>query len=402
MNETVSGRIIEGRAVHLRFRTSQENNMQTRTSTLFFTLAALLFILYLSSSLLHLDLYKGWMLMGFFVSMAMAFGQFQVLKGYAFTLIIFAAVSLAMHYPQYFVSVGNFKLSVFITPLMQVLMFGMGTTLTPGDFSLVLKMPRGVFVGIVSQYTIMPFLGWTLATIFSFPPEIAAGIILIGSCPSGLASNVMAYLAKANLALSVTLTAIATLIAPLMTPLLMKLLAGQYVTVNFWSMVYDISKIIIVPIVLGLAFNRLLGNRFKLLNQILPLISMGAIVLIIVIITAAGREYLLVVGPLLIVVALIHNTGGYLLGYWFARLVRMPEQDCRTVALEVGLQNAGLASSLAMSTMGKIGTVGLASAVFAPVMNITGSSLAHWWRRIHLTEKEIVMEEKINLSNKSL
>jgi BASS family bile acid:Na+ symporter len=189
----------------------------------------------------------------------------------------------------------------------------------------------------------------------------------------------MSYLAKANLALSVTLTAIATLMAPLMTPLFMKLLAGQYVSVDFWSMVWDITQIIILPIGAGLIFNHFVSGRFKKLDSIMPVISMFSIAFIIAIITAAGRDNLLVVGPLLILAALLHNVSGYFLGYWFARLARMPEQDCRTVALEVGLQNGGLASSLALS-MGKLATVGLASAVFSPIMNITGSSLALWWR----------------------
>jgi BASS family bile acid:Na+ symporter len=225
----------------------------------------------------------------------------------------------------------------------------------------------------------MPLMGWTLTKVFSFPPEIAAGVILIGSCPSGLASNVMSYLAKANLALSVTLTAIVTLLAPLMTPLFMKLLAGQYVVIDFWSMVWDITKIIILPIGVGLVFNHFVKGKFRILDKVMPVISMASIALIITIITAAGRDDLLVVGPFLILAALVHNMSGYFLGYWSARLMRLREQDCRTVALEVGLQNGGLASSLALS-MGKLATVGLASAVFAPIMNITGSSLALWWR----------------------
>jgi BASS family bile acid:Na+ symporter len=284
-----------------------------------------------------------------------------------------------MYYPQYFLQVGDVKLAKLIMPLMQILMFGMGTALSFKDFEGVLKMPKGVLLGILCQFSIMPLVGWMLTKVFLFPPEISAGVILIGSCPSGLASNVMSYLAKANLALSVTLTAVTTLLAPLMTPLLMKMLAGQYVSVDFWPMVWDITKIIIIPIGVGLIFNHFVKGKFKALDNIMPLISMVSITLIIVLITAAGRDNLLVVGPLLILAALIHNVSGYILGYWSARLLRMKEQDCRTIALEVGLQNGGLASSLALS-MGKVGTVGLASAVFSPIMNITGSSLALWWR----------------------
>jgi bile acid:Na+ symporter, BASS family len=293
--------------------------------------------------------------------------------------MIFAAVSLAMYYPQYFIQIGDFKFSKLIVPLLQLIMFGMGAALSLKDFSAVAQTPKGVVLGILAQYTIMPFVGWGITKLFTFPPEVAAGIILVGSCPSGLASNVMSYLARANLALSVTLTAIATLMAPLMTPFYMNLLAGQYIEVNFWSMVWDITKIIILPIGAGLVFNRVLHGKSKGLDQLMPLISMISIAFIIVIITSAGRDSLLTVGPLLIVATLLHNISGYVLGYWGGRLFRMKERDCRTIAIEVGLQNGGLASGLALA-MGKLTTVGLAAAVFGPMMNITGSSLALWWR----------------------
>jgi bile acid:Na+ symporter, BASS family len=293
--------------------------------------------------------------------------------------MIFAAVSLSMYYPQYFVSVGDFKFSMLIVPLMQILMFGMGTGLSVNDFVGVVKMPRGVIAGVMCHYIIMPVVAFTITRIFHFPDEVSAGIILIGSCPNGLASNVMTYLARANLALSVTLTAISTFIAPFVTPLFMQLLAGQYVEIHFWSMVWDITKIVIIPITAGLIFNRFLHGRFKILDDIMPTISMLSIGLIIVVITAAGRDGLLVVGGYLILAVLIHNVSGYFLGYWSARLLRMQEKDCRTIAIEVGLQNAGLGSGLALA-MGKLATVGLAPAIFAPIMNITGSSLALWWR----------------------
>jgi BASS family bile acid:Na+ symporter len=323
--------------------------------------------------------YAGWLLVLFFAALAMVFKGYELLKGYAFTIMIFAAVSASMYYPQYFIQIGDFKLSRLIIPLMQIIMFGMGTTLSLKDFSGVLKMPKGVVIGLVGQFSIMPFVGWTLTKIFYFPPEIAAGIILIGCCPSGLASNVMSYLARANVALSVTLTALATLVAPIMTPMLMELLAGEYVAIDFWGMVIDITKIIIVPVGLGLVFNHFLHGKFKALDAIMPVISMVGIGLIIVVITSAGRDDLLVVGPLLILACLLHNVTGYTLGFWASKALGMPERDCRTVALEVGLQNAGLGSGLALA-MGKLSTVGLAPAIFSPIMNSTGSTLALWWR----------------------
>jgi len=169
-------------------------------------------------------------------------------------------------------------------------------------------------------------------------------------------------------------------LAPVMTPLLMKLLAGQFIEIAFWSMVWDITKIIIIPLVIGFVINRYLKKVADLLKDYLPFISMAGIAVIITIITAAGQASLLNVGGLLIVAVLMHNLGGYILGYGAARLLGMKEQDCRTVAIEVGLQNGGLASGLA-NQMGKLATVGLAAALFGPIMNITGSVLASWWGR---------------------
>jgi bile acid:Na+ symporter, BASS family len=359
--------------------------MQKSLPKILFALAFLFLAAYIVITLKEQHAYAGWLLMVFFVLVALAFRNFELLKGYSYTIMIFAAVSLAMYYPQYFISVGDFKLSKLIVPLLQIIMFGMGTALSYKDFSRVMQMPKGVLVGVACQYTLMPFVGWGIAKVFAFPPEIAAGIILVGSCPSGLASNVMSYLARANLALSVTLTAVATILAPLMTPFYMQTLAGQYVDIDFWGMMWDICKIVIIPVGVGLVFNHFLHGKFRWLDDAMPLVSMIGIGVIITIITSAGRNDLLVVGPLLILATFLHNGTGYFLGYWLSRLMRMSEQDSRTIALEVGLQNGGLASGLALA-MGKLSTVGLAPAVFGPLMNITGSSLALWWRSRPLPE----------------
>ena len=353
--------------------------MAQGATRIFLALTVIFLVAFVITTFVGLHNYAGLLLVLSFGFLALFFRRYEILKGYAFTIMIFAAVSAAMYYPQHFIQIGDFKLSRLIIPLMQIIMFGMGTTLSLKDFGRVMQMPKGVIVGIVAQYSIMPLTGWALTKIFYFPPEIAAGIILIGSCPSGLASNVMSYLARANVALSVTLTALATLMAPLMTPMLMQLLAGQYVAIDFWGMVVDITKIIIVPVGAGLVFNHFLHGRFKVLDSIMPVLSMLGIGLIIVVITSAGRDSLLVVGPLLILACFMHNAIGYTLGYWASRALRMPERDCRTVALEVGLQNAGLGSGLALA-MGKLSTVGLAPAIFSPIMNSTGSTLALWWR----------------------
>jgi BASS family bile acid:Na+ symporter len=316
----------------------------------------------------------------FFIALAIGFRSYEQFKGFTYTIMIFAAVTTALYYPQYFVEMNGFKLAVLITPLLQLIMFGMGTSMSLDDFVGVVKMPKGVFIGVFSHFLIMPLIGFILAELSGFPPEIAAGIILIGCSPNGMASNVISYLAKANLALSITITAVSTLLAPIMTPLLMKLLAGAFIQIDILDMMWDIIKMVIIPIAFGLLFNKFFSGKFKWLDNAMPLVSMFGIAFIIVIITAAGRESLLTIGPMLILLVLVHNLSGYTLGYWSGRLFKMSERDCRTMAIEVGMQNGGLASGLAKE-MGKMATVGLAPAIFGPLMNVTGSILASWWHR---------------------
>lgn len=418
-------------------------------SLLFFIVFA---ILYLTGKP---ELTGPFLILGF-VGLAIGFRGYNKLKGFSYSLWILAAVTVSMYYPKYFLSIGDFELKLLIVPLLQIIMFGMGSQMSLKDFAGVIKMPKGVIAGVICQFSIMPIIGISLATFFNFPPEIAAGIVLVGSSPSGLASNVMSFLARANLALSVTLTAFATLLSPLMTPFLMKNLAGRMIEVDFWNMMLGIFNMVILPIVAGLIFNifslkkiSLKGKIIQLssyfliivlknfisfqtetheilqfisgigndlfwfmilpiagayifkylaneneewLNKALAFISMLGIGVIITIITAAGRDSLMEVGILLILACLLHNLFGYGLGYSVARFIlRMTEKDCRTIALEVGMQNGGLASGLALQ-MGKVATVGLAPAIFGPMMNITGSSLATWWRNKPTDEED----EKIN------
>ncbi|HUC82490.1 MAG TPA: bile acid:sodium symporter family protein, partial [Flavisolibacter sp.] len=346
--------------------------------TIFYCLAAAFLIAYAITTMSSLPEYAGWLLALFFLSLSIAVRGNKVLRGLSYTIIILGAVSFAMYYPQYFKNIGGLKLSALIVPLLQIIMFGMGTELSLKDFAQVLRMPKGIMVGIVGHYTIMPLVGFGVAHLFNFPSEIAAGIILVGCCPSGLASNVMSYLARANLALSVAVTTMSTLLAPFLTPLLMRLLGGSYVEIHFLDMMWDITKIVILPITAGLGFHYLVRGRFDWLDKALPFVSMVGIALIIIVITAAGRDNLLKVGGLLVLATFIHNVAGYFFGYWSGRVLKFSERDCRTIALEVGMQNAGLASGLAL-TMGKLATAGLAPAIFGPMMNVTGSFLASWW-----------------------
>jgi BASS family bile acid:Na+ symporter len=303
----------------------------------------------------------------------------ESLKGFSFTLWIIAAVVLTLQFPGPFIGYGDIKFKILIIPLLQLLMFGMGSTMEVSDFQEVLRSPKAVALGVFFHFSIMPLVGWSITKIFTFPPEISAGIILVACMPCGLASNVMSYLAKANVALSLTLTSVATFIAPVLTPLLMKNLAGQLIEIDLYAMIWEISKLVLIPIVLGVIYKRVIGDKWPWFQEKLPLVSMISIGLIIIIITANGRDALLSVGPLLVLACFIQNIMGFILGYWGGRLTNLPEKDCRTIAIEVGLQNAGLASGLAMA-MGKVATVGLPAAIFGPVMNINGSSLANYWK----------------------
>jgi len=171
--------------------------------------------------------------MFFFVSLAIALRGNKLFKGLSYTVMILAAVSVSLYHPEFFKSIGTFKLPFLIVPLLQVIMFGMGTELSIKDFARVVRMPKGIIVGVIFHYIIMPLIGFAIASLFNFPKEIAAGIILVGCCPSGLASNVMSYLARANLALSVSVTTISTLLAPFLTPTLMRILGGSFVEIHF-------------------------------------------------------------------------------------------------------------------------------------------------------------------------
>lgn len=269
-------------------------------------------------------------------------------------------------------------------------MFCMGTTLSVGDFARVFRMPAGVGVGLVCQFSIMPLIGFALVSVFGLPPEIAAGVILVGVSPSGLASNVMALIAKADVALSVTMTAVATMVSPLVTPFLMRVLAGSLIEVDAWAMVWSMTKMVVLPVLAGLVFHHLIYHRVKWLKSVMPLISMIGIVVMTVLTVAIGRDNLLAMGAILIVVCFLHITCGYTFGYTICRLLRLEEQTCRTIALEVGMQNSGMASGIAAS-LGKVATLGLAPIVFGPIMTTTSSIIANWWRT-HPVEKELKEE----------
>jgi len=308
------------------------------------------------------------------------------LREMAFTIWIVAGVVLGMvfhtsliEFPSWFFGLGGTRLTVLIIPLLQLIMFAMGTTLSVADFARVLKMPGGVLIGLACQFTIMPLLGFALAHTMGLPPAIAAGLILVGASPSGLASNVMAFVARANVAMSVTMTALATLLSPLITPVLMKTLAGEMVEIEVGAMMWNMTQIVLLPVVAGLVFHHLVFHRSKSLARLMPVVSMVGIFIMTVLTVAPGHDKIIQVGLILVLACLIHCTAGYALGYGVCKILRLDTITCRTIAIEVGMQNSGLAAGLA-TQLGKVATLGLAPIVFGPVMNVTASVLANWWR----------------------
>ena len=314
------------------------------------------------------------------VFLALAVNASKQFKSLAFTIWVLAFVACAMFYPDAFISWGGFELKETIGPLVQVILFGMGMTLTFDDFARVLKMPRGVFVGFGLQYTLMPLMGFTFAKAFGLRPEVAVGLILVGSCPGGVASNVITYIAGANVALSVTMTACSTLLSPLMTPFAMELLAGKYVPIDSGEMMITILKMVIVPLVAGLLINRYAHWLAKKLVAVLPVVAMLSICIIIGITIARSRDDLLEVGLALLGASVCHNAAGFILGYCGARAMRMDARDSKTVAIEVGMQNGGMATGLAFKVFNSE-IVAMASAVFGPWSAVSGSGLASYWRR---------------------
>lgn len=320
----------------------------------------------------------GLLIIAALACVALLLGRSARLAGLSFSAWVFTGLATALLYPSAFLTWDGYRLTNLIVPLIQIIMFGMGTTLSASDFARVLTMPRGVFVGIVLQFSVMPLTGALLARLFGLDGEVAAGIVLVGAAPGGVASNVMTYLAGGNVALSVTMTTVSTLLSPVLTPLAMQQLAGRFVPIPFFEMMLSILQMIIVPVAAGLLVNRWLRDR-AWFHRLLPIVSMVAICVIITIVTASSRDRLLAIAISLIAVVALHNAIGFTLGYWGARALGLEERDARTASIEVGLQNAGMASGLAISVLHST-DAGLAAAIFGPWMNVAGSLLASYWR----------------------
>ncbi len=292
-------------------------------------------------------------------------------------LIVLLVAAVAFLQPAMFIWIDTKT----INPLLGVIMFGMGLTLSPNDFKIVLSRPKDILIGCLAQFTIMPLLAWLLALAFSLPKELALGVILVGCCPGGTASNVITYLAKGDLALSVGMTACSTLLAPLLTPLLVWLMAGTMVEVDTVGMLLSIVYVVIAPIVVGLFCQRFIPRLTKAVTPYLPAFSSLAIAFTVGIVVSHNAERLLVGGTIVILVVMLHNLLGLSLGFLIGRLLHLEKPKCVALCVEVGMQNSGLASSLANMHFAAYPLATIPGAIFSVWHNISGALAAKLFQR---------------------
>ena len=300
----------------------------------------------------------------------------KFISNYMGVLVLLSAL-LALAFPD---ALGHLK-PALINPLLGVIMFGMGLTLRPEDFRVVFSRPRDVLIGCVAQFTVMPLLAFVLTKIFALSEALTVGVILVGCCPGGTASNVITYLSKGDLALSVGMTATSTLLAPVLTPLLVWLLAGETVDVNVVGMLLSILWVVILPIALGLVVKRLLPKATERATAYLPALSSLAICLIVIIVIAANAHKLLSGGMVIVLVVVLHNVLGLCVGYLIGALLKLSPAKRRAISVEVGMQNSGLASSLATLHFAAYPMATIPGAVFSVWHNISGAIVARIYAR---------------------
>lgn len=293
-------------------------------------------------------------------------------KTFAFWVIFFAII--AYLHPDFFKPVA-----AYISFLLGVVMFGMGLTLSPHDFSEVLKRPIQVFIGITGQFIIMPTLAFALVLFLELPPEIASGVMLVGCCPGGTASNVMAFIGKGDVPLSVTITACTTLLAPVVTPTLFYFFASQWINIDPYSMFISIIQIVILPIVAGVFLNFMFRKTVSQVVVCLPMVSVFAIISIVAAVVASSAEKLATTGLLIFAVVVLHNCLGYMFGYSMAKLLKMGLPQKKTMAIEIGMQNSGLSVALAnkLAMTGAVDPIAaVPGAIFSVWHNISGTIIA--------------------------
>nr|WP_180487549.1 bile acid:sodium symporter family protein [Treponema socranskii] len=294
-------------------------------------------------------------------------------------LIVIAVAALALFAPQTCLWVKT----SWINWLLGIVMFGMGLTLKMDDFKVVFSRPKDIIIGFIAQFTLMPLIAFLLTKAFNLPTEIAVGVILVGTCPGGTSSNVMTYLSKGDVPLSVGMTAVSTLFAPLMTPLLTLLYAGQRVDVNAVAMFLSIVKVVLLPITLGLVCNYFFEKVTREIVRILPLISTVAIIMIIASVVSANSARLKTVGVMVVIVVILHNLLGYAAGFGVGKLLRLNTTKCRALSIEVGMQNSGLATSLAATHFAQYPLATIPGAVFSVWHNISGAVYANFLANRH-------------------
>ncbi|MBO1280133.1 bile acid:sodium symporter family protein [Acinetobacter nosocomialis] len=302
-----------------------------------------------------------------------------VQKTFALWVIVFAA--LALWQPEFFV-----WLKAYIPWILGIIMLGMGMTMTVDDFKGVLQSPKAVLIGVVAQFVVMPGLAFVLCKLFNLPPEIAVGVILVGCCPGGTASNVITYMAKGNVALSVACTSVSTLLAPVLTPAIFYLLASQWLKIDAASMFISILQVVLLPIVIGLILRTWLKRQVESYIQVMPLVSVIAIVAIVAAIIGGSKSAIFQSGLLILAVVVLHNGLGYLLGFTAARFFKLPYADSKAIAVEVGMQNSGLGVALAAVHFAASPITAVPSAIFSLWHNISGPALATYWASKHKQE----------------
>lgn len=301
-----------------------------------------------------------------------------------FTLLVIAMALFA-----YFVPQPGLAIASYTSYLLMLVLFGMGLSLNIEDFKRIGKNPLPVILGTVAHYLIMPGLAFLLVHLFKLDGPAAVGVILVGSCPSGTSSNVMAFLAGGDVALDVSIGFLSTLLAPVMIPLLVSTLAGQYVDVPAESMFLNTVRIVLIPIILGVVIHTIFGKKVDKVNHVTPLVSQLAILAIIVAVFSANRDQFTNAETLLIIpVVMLHNLGGYLLGYLFAKAIHLNKSQQKAITFEVGMQDSALGATLAMSFF--VPQAAIASTIFSIWHNFSGSILSSWWRNRQSEEKKEV------------
>ena len=294
-------------------------------------------------------------------------------------VLVFPLLILAGGAAGYFFAPAIHVASGWVNTLLGLVMFGMGLTLRPVDFALVAKRPVPIVVGVAAQYIVMPLLALVVSWFLQLPPELAAGVILVGCAPGGTASNVVSYLARGDVAVSVTMTSISTLLAPLLTPLLTLWLAGRYMPLDGPSMAVSIVSIVLVPVIAGVLVRLILSRLVERLLPVLPWLSVLGITTIVAIVVSGSADRIIQAGLLVLLAVAIHNVLGYALGYLIGRATGQPVPVRRTTAVEVGMQNSGLAAGLAAQYMSPLAA--LPGAVFSVWHNLSGAVLALLFRR---------------------